>query len=96
MNSCQGEPLSRIEWDTRRKGLCVRALATSSTPSFEACSEAVGRGDVGVAFRQLHRGVTEAAAVAGIHTRRVSHPNRPFTAQHVPFFDRECKELKRD
>jgi hypothetical protein len=59
---CQGEPLSRIVWDTRRKRLYVRALATSSTPSFEAYSEAVERGDVGVAFREPHRGVTEAAA----------------------------------
>jgi hypothetical protein len=49
-----------------------------------------------MAFRDLHRGGTEATAVAGMRTRHVSHPSRPFTAQHVPFFDKECKELKRE
>ncbi len=28
--------------------------------------------------------------------RATSLPNRPFTAQPVPFFDRECKELRRE
>ena len=88
-----GARLPRVQWQPNCQAAYAAAVQADTHQEFHSCVAAIAAGDLTAAFQHLHSGLQAAADESGL-PRRSSHP-RPTAQHHQPFYDAECKALKR-
>ncbi|CAL8464058.1 g3593 [Coccomyxa elongata] len=88
-----GARLPRVQWQPSCQAAYAAAVQAGTHKEFQLCAAAIAAGDLTAAFRHLHSGLQAAADESGL-PRRSSHP-RSTAQHHQPFYDAECKALKR-
>jgi hypothetical protein len=59
------------------------------------CEKAVDDGDIKSSIHYLYGIMKDAAKKAGMHDQNKRYPHKGHPRQHQPFFDQECRALKR-
>ena len=88
-----GEPLPRLRWDARHREEYVKGL---DGPTLQSCVHLAQHGSLAESCSKLSDTLVAAAVAAGCHHKPATStaPARP-KRDHRPFFDKECKDLKR-
>ena len=90
-----GTPLPRLNWDDSRREAYVQALDGCA---LDACAMLAAQGSIPQACEQLSATVLAAAQTSGCRFKPAVPAGPPRTQkrrEHKPFFDRECRDLKR-
>ena len=91
---CIGAPLSRVKWQPSARHAYADALRNVASASLDACKGHAVAGELDAAFETLDAGVRVAAAMCSMPARTGGHQRQ--ARVHAPFFDAECRQLKRD
>jgi hypothetical protein len=59
------------------------------------CEKAIDDGDIKSSIHYLYGIMKDAAKKAGMHDQNKRYPHKGHPRQHQPFFDQECRALKR-
>ena len=89
-----GTPLSQIVWSPAARDAYVRALQYDHSGFMSQCQQAIQTGDFQSSIRSLYAFVEGAAKESGMLKR--SKRDHHQVNRHQPFFDTECKTLKRE
>lgn len=89
---CTGQCLPRVKWQPTSRTAYTHALSTVAADSIEASRVHAAAGEVDAAFQSFDEGVRAAAAASGMPAR---HGRPPCARVDAPFFDAECRQLKR-
>ena len=90
-----GTPLPRLNWDDSRREAYVQALDGCA---LDACAMLAAQGSIPQACEQLSATVLAAAQASGCRFKPAVPAGPPRTQkrrENKPFFDRECRDLKR-
>ena len=91
---CIGAPLSRVKWQPSARNVYAAALRNVASASLDACKGHAVAGELDAAFQTLEAGIRGAAAANGMPARTGRHQRK--ARADAPFFDSECRQLKRD
>eukprot|EP00884_Botryococcus_braunii_P003374 jgi/Botrbrau1/13037/Bobra.0389s0027.1 len=91
-----GHPLSQISWCQFARDQYVQALQSDELNLMSQCEKAVEDGDIKSSIHCLYALIKDAAKKAGMHDQYKRYPHNGHRRQHQPFFDQECRALKRE
>jgi hypothetical protein len=90
-----GTPLHHFSWRPSLRAAYVQALLDDDANHSAACSRAIQQGDLAGSLSALYSFISHAAQKAGMFPRSaIPRPHERIRAQ--PFFDAECRKLKRE
>ena len=92
---CSGRPLTCVQWQPRQQIAYAAALHCVAAPHLAACREAAMAGHVEAAFSALDKGVRAAAAASNMPARTLAGSASRAPRVRAPFFDDECRQLRR-
>ncbi len=91
---CQGVPLQVVRWRVALRDAYAHSFAGVSSAALEQCMQLAQQGDAEGAFRSLDSAIRQAAEAAGM-VGRVSCAAGTGGRARQPWFDQECRDLKR-
>jgi exonuclease III len=91
-----GHPLSQISWCQFARDRYVQALEGDELNLMSQCEQAVDDEDIKSSIHCLYALIKDAAKKAGMHDQNKRYPHKGHRRQHQPFFDQECRALKRE
>ena len=92
----RGHPLSQIVWCPLARDQYVQALRSDDLNFSSQCKMAIENGDIQSSIRCLYALVRDAAEKSGMYDQRIRCHKQGRKRRHQPFFDIECKTLKRE
>ena len=94
-SASDGTPLHQFTWRPSLRAAYVHALQADDANHAMNCSRAIQAGDLGGSLSALYSFISHAAQKAGMFPRcAIPRPHERIRSQ--PFFDAECRKLKRE